>query len=110
MFSFYAALGEPQLGGYVCTHKTSNATEHADTSNATEHADAPPIAMHSQTSSQHTDASSSEWESIATEQIVATDDTYINQGSASSEDEQIVATEHVHVEELDILLTMDDAS
>ena len=38
------------------------------------------------------------------------DDTSLNQGSARSEDEQIVATEHVHVEELDILLTMDDAS
>ena len=37
-------LGKPQLGGYVCTHNTSNATEHAD---------APPIAMHWPTSSKH---------------------------------------------------------
>ena len=37
-------------------------------------------------------------------------DTSLNQGSASSVDEQIVATEHVHVEELDILLTVADAS
>ena len=43
--------GEPQLAGYVCTHNTSNATEHADAGSssgewqivATEHDDAPDI-------------------------------------------------------------------
>ena len=47
--------GEPQLAGYVCTHNTSNATEHADAGDgargssgewqvvATEHDDAPDI-------------------------------------------------------------------
>ena len=93
--------GKPQLGGYVCTHNTSNGTEHADAARKKGNKIHP----------------SSHHKSNATE--LADDTTMATPGRSSvgacSHDEQNAPTEHVNCGQLDdatehvVLLTIDEA-